>query len=402
MKKSKWLVMSCILGTGLLISTNVFAKASAIIVKGTDGKIYQYDYAGLKASAVASVTGDTTGAKLYEDFLSRKSSIKAYYDDVQKGYVDFSTVSQAASDSVIKGNTFDFDTFLQTATTEILSPTKISSDNNGNISTDNGQTTDTTLGIDMSSVQCSNPVDNYSTIVTFKLNIPSGDNVTNYDVTVKGTKATYSTVKGLFVVTVSGKITSSDLTTSDFVISKKSNNPTDTVTISNINDISATVNQGDNYSLPNAVIAIMSDGSKKYVAVTWDKSVDTSKGGTYTFNGTVSGYNGSIVLTLTINPSSQQTVKYFPLMSDVPQPSVNYIKYETYDDNTIVYYYYNPLNLSSTFVSDYVKLLKSNGWTYYKSTNASDGSIMLFYRKGTNLITLTTIGNYAVIGGNIH
>lgn len=288
--------------TLLGISTSVSAKASAIIVKDTNGKAYEYNYTDLKTSAVSAAIGDTTGAKLYEDFLSRKSSIQAYYDNVQKSYVNFSIVSKAATDSVIKGNTFDFNTFLETATTETLSPTKIIVDNNGNIVTNASQTTNTTLGIDMYSVQCSNPVDNYSTIVTFNLNIPTGDSAANYNVTVNGVKATYSAAKGSFAVTVDGKVVSADLKSSDFVVIKKDTNTT--VTITKIDNINVNINQNDSYSLPSIVQAIMSDGTIQKVSVIWDKTVDTSQIGTFTFNGIVDGYSSKVMLTLNINENS--------------------------------------------------------------------------------------------------
>jgi GH35 family endo-1,4-beta-xylanase/regulation of enolase protein 1 (concanavalin A-like superfamily) len=75
--------------------------------------------------------------------------------------------------------------------------------------------------------------------------------------------------------------------------------------ITNINDIIASVTEGDSYTLPSKVNAIYSDGTKKDVAVTWNpSSVDTSKPGTYTFKGSVEGYAKEIVLTLTVNAKS--------------------------------------------------------------------------------------------------
>lgn len=144
-------VLSMTAVAGLLavaVTTPVSAAASAIAVNGTDAKLYEYSYADLKASAVAAVTNDTTGAKLYNDFLSRKASIKAYYDDVQKSYVDFSVVSAAAADAVVNQKTFNFNTFLQTATTETLTTVKTTVGTDGYIALDGVSTAPvTTLGI---------------------------------------------------------------------------------------------------------------------------------------------------------------------------------------------------------------------------------------------------------------
>ncbi|KUO75719.1 MAG: hypothetical protein APF81_17740 [Desulfosporosinus sp. BRH_c37] len=96
--------------------------------------------------------------------------------------------------------------------------------------------------------------------------------------TVSGTIAESTTIKAMATVTVTAPITP--------------------VSVSNINK---TINQGDSYSLPSTVEATMSDNSKKQVPVTWNPStVDTSKAGTYTFSGSVDGYSGKVVLTLTI------------------------------------------------------------------------------------------------------
>jgi hypothetical protein len=76
-------------------------------------------------------------------------------------------------------------------------------------------------------------------------------------------------------------------------------------TISSINDITKTINQGDSYSLPTTVNATMSDTTTKSVNVTWSPSTaDTSKAGTQTFNGSVVGYSGMVKLTITINSSA--------------------------------------------------------------------------------------------------
>jgi len=73
------------------------------------------------------------------------------------------------------------------------------------------------------------------------------------------------------------------------------------IAIASIEDINSTVHQNDNYSLPSEVTAKMTDGSTREVEVTWSPSnVDTSKGGTYSYQGTVSGYSNKIKLNLNV------------------------------------------------------------------------------------------------------
>lgn len=72
--------------------------------------------------------------------------------------------------------------------------------------------------------------------------------------------------------------------------------------ITGIDDISVSINKGDSYTLPDTVTANMSDGTKMQVSVTWDKSFDASlAAGTYTYQGSVSGYSNKVKLNLTIN-----------------------------------------------------------------------------------------------------
>jgi Bacterial surface proteins containing Ig-like domains len=73
------------------------------------------------------------------------------------------------------------------------------------------------------------------------------------------------------------------------------------LTISSVSDISQTVNQDQEYLLPETVEATMSDGTKKQVSVTWNPTtVDTSQIGEQIFNGSVSGYSKYVKLTLTV------------------------------------------------------------------------------------------------------
>lgn len=73
------------------------------------------------------------------------------------------------------------------------------------------------------------------------------------------------------------------------------------VNISSISDLSASITQGDSYSLPTNVSASMSDGSKKNIPVTWNSTkIDTSSAGTFTYVGTAVGYDKPVKLILTV------------------------------------------------------------------------------------------------------
>ena len=79
-----------------------------------------------------------------------------------------------------------------------------------------------------------------------------------------------------------------------------------TVTVENlrilsIDDITFNVVQNDIYNLPSTVAANMNDGKTHEFKVLWQPSVvDTSKLGTYTFEGIVAGYDKSVTLNLNV------------------------------------------------------------------------------------------------------
>lgn len=140
------------------------------------------------------------------------------------------------------------------------------------------------------------------------ITIPTG--VTVASVTVNGTQiasANYNVTGSILsimsvVATDTIKVTAGNGTIYT-VVSNSSNNPTTTpsaITIRTIDNITATVNKGNGYVLPSTVQATMSNGSIQQVAVTCDNQVNTSQAGTFTFNGTVKGYSGSVNLTLIV------------------------------------------------------------------------------------------------------
>lgn len=79
--------------------------------------------------------------------------------------------------------------------------------------------------------------------------------------------------------------------------------------ISSIKDITVEINAGTSYTLPTTVEAVMSDKSKKQVAIKWQQhKVDTTKAGTAKFAGTVQGYKQEVNLQLTITKLTVQDI----------------------------------------------------------------------------------------------
>lgn len=74
-------------------------------------------------------------------------------------------------------------------------------------------------------------------------------------------------------------------------------------TISTITDLDVNIKQNETYSLPETVVAQMSDGTIQNMPVTWDINfVDSSKVGTSIYNGLVHGYDKPIKLNLIVTP----------------------------------------------------------------------------------------------------
>lgn len=73
--------------------------------------------------------------------------------------------------------------------------------------------------------------------------------------------------------------------------------------ISYAEDINISINQEDEYNLPDKVTVTMSNESTKLVEVKWDKSLDnTSIPGKYTYCGKIEGYDKNVMLNLEIKP----------------------------------------------------------------------------------------------------
>ncbi|SDI44340.1 Ig-like domain-containing protein [Proteiniclasticum ruminis] len=74
-----------------------------------------------------------------------------------------------------------------------------------------------------------------------------------------------------------------------------------TVSIESIDKIRVEKLRGSIYELPKNVPAIMSDGTEKFVSVTWNNTtIDTSTIGTTLYSGMVAGYSGFVQLELVV------------------------------------------------------------------------------------------------------
>ena len=74
------------------------------------------------------------------------------------------------------------------------------------------------------------------------------------------------------------------------------------VRIKTISQISVTINQNDQFTLPDKINAIMTDKSVRKVSVKWNKPVNTILIGTTTYLGTVQGYSPKVTLTVKVLP----------------------------------------------------------------------------------------------------
>lgn len=70
-----------------------------------------------------------------------------------------------------------------------------------------------------------------------------------------------------------------------------------------VENLTVNVQEKQTYNLPKMVTIQTGQGDWQEVLVNWDlASVSTQKAGTYTYNGTVNGYSGKVVLTLIVEP----------------------------------------------------------------------------------------------------
>jgi len=176
--------------------------------------------------------------------------------------------------------------------------------------------------------------------------------------------------------------------------------------ISSISDITQTINQNDDYTLPSTIEAVLSDDSKKQLPIVWNpKNVDTSKSGTFIFYGSVQGYNKSIKLTLNIL-EKQQTIEEVQglLLGDWVIPSYK-IELKFSNNGSLIqsYYYttswYSKDEIVYTVISptemkfDYIRWYDSSFDKWFISKDAD--KIFNFKVSGNELI----IFNWSQYGG---
>ena len=124
-------------------------------------------------------------------------------------------------------------------------------------------------------------------------------------------------------------------------------------------------------------------------------TIDTSKSGIFTYYGNVNGYDKQVKLTLTIKSIS--SVKFFPLLSDVPMPVGYDYKKVSVTSGTVFYYY----DMNAFSFLTFSESIKPYGWTYYKSDYDNQGLSIFYFRKGSSLIGMAWIGYDRVIYGKI-
>jgi lipoprotein-anchoring transpeptidase ErfK/SrfK/small nuclear ribonucleoprotein (snRNP)-like protein len=158
------------------------------------------------------------------------------------------------------------------------------------------------------------------------------------------------------------------------------------VYIVNSKDINLTLKQGQAYTLQKKVTVELSNGEKTDKDVVWSPSIiDTTKTGTYTFKGTVEGYDTNINLTLNIVLDYNYLVKPSIVMAALSVDS----------------YFYADMSLDSKKLgsvkkTDKVEVVKDKGyqWYYIKSKEGSYGwvkanTIIIPKDPATNTIKLT-------------
>ncbi|MBP2033507.1 hypothetical protein J2Z42_002210 [Clostridium algifaecis] len=228
-----------------------------------------------------------------EKTLSSTSQITNNNDSSAEASVSASNVKNTSADNSSKSTTTD-------------TPQRVNSSsiiNNGDYNNIVGK--DNVPVDKVWQIRFSEPVDIQSLDGKIKLI----DESTNKEVPIRMTGSNFDQVVSIVPLITLDPQNQYNLTFSDTITSKfgkKLSNPTllnftTSPVIKSIDNLTASINQWQDYSLPTTVNANMSDGTTTSVAVSWDKSVDTSQApGNYTYTGTITGY-GTVTLTLTIN-----------------------------------------------------------------------------------------------------
>ena len=82
--------------------------------------------------------------------------------------------------------------------------------------------------------------------------------------------------------------------------------------IKNVNDITAEITVGDDYTLPSTLDGTLVDGSSITVNVTWNESIDSSKTGEQIVYGTVSNYNSTVKSTIIVKDKTTSVAPITP------------------------------------------------------------------------------------------
>ena len=93
--------------------------------------------------------------------------------------------------------------------------------------------------------------------------------------------------------------------------------------IKNVNDITAEITVGDDYTLPSTLDGTLVDGSSITVNVTWNGSIDSSKTGEQIVYGTVSNYNSTVKSTITVKDKTTSVAPITPDNSNNKDNTIN-------------------------------------------------------------------------------
>ncbi|WP_341420327.1 DUF5050 domain-containing protein [Clostridium magnum] len=106
--------------------------------------------------------------------------------------------------------------------------------------------------------------------------------------------------------------------------------------IDRVDDISDYVFVSHNYNFPTRVLAAYEDGTTRLVPVTWNSyNIDTSKIGTYSFEGTLAGYKNKVKLTVKVTLENGN-LRGNPALNSFLVSYKDNIYYTRIDGNTVL------------------------------------------------------------------
>ncbi len=177
-----------------------------------------------------------------------------------------------------------------------------------------------------------------------------------------------------------------------------------TPTIASIANLQKTVELDVEVVMPATVTAVMSDKTKKAVAVKWDKVLSSEVDGKYTTNGTVAGYAKKVIFTLTVKAPKMGTID-IPKITDSTLKKPTDIKLgigkkEVYMDEssqvwdeTLLSVYWT---LQSTEADEYAVVL----YDQYKRIVYNGGIVLnpedIEKKQGCNMLHLENVKNLTI------